>query len=355
MKWKKKLLALVMVFAFTLVFATSGYALTPSATSTCVMDVESGRVLYSQNADEKRYIASITKIMTGLLGCELNDEEDFQKVLTVSKTAAAEDGSSMYLEAGDKILLESALYGTMLRSGNDAAMLVAEYTGGDEEGFVELMNEKAQEIGMTRTKYGNPNGLVDEGNYSTAYDMCLLGCYAMRNEHFAKIVGTNSITTEDGYTIENHNKLLSRDERCIGIKTGWTTAAGRTLVSCFENPDNGQRIVCCTLNDPVDFDEHIEVYNWAFKFYPQRTLCSAGKTVATVTLAGSPISVPLIAEDTLKYPLSTTETNKVTCTLALPDNATTLEENAVVGQAVYYFGGEEIGRTNLFADFTAEE
>lgn len=352
MKWKKKLLAVLLAVGMMSALASTSYALTPSATSCCVIDVDSGRILYQFNEDAKRPIASITKIMTGLLGCELNDQGDFDTVITVSKNAAAEDGSSMYLEAGDKILLESALYGTMLRSGNDAAMVVAEYTAGDEASFLELMNDKAKELGMTNTHFSCPNGLVDENNYSTAYDMALLGCYAMRNEHFAKIVKTVSIKTKDGYTIENHNRLLSEDERCIGIKTGWTTLAGRTLVSCFEAPDSGQRVVCCTLNNPNDFNEHIEVYNWAFQTYPKRTFCEKNQVVTHVTLAGSTVSVPLVAEETVSYPLSNEETNQVTCSLELPDHATTLSEQDVVGQAVYYFKGKEIGRTNLFADFS---
>ncbi len=353
MKWRKKWIALLMAAVMACVCSTASFALTSSATSSCVIDVDSGRVLYSSNADEQLPIASTTKIMTGLLCCELATEEDLQTVVTVSETAAAEDGSSMYFEAGDEVLLETALYGTMLRSGNDAAMVIAEYFGGDEETFVEMMNEKAAELGMTNTHFSCPNGLVDEDNYSTAYDLALLAAYAMQNELFAQVVGTWSITTDDGYTIVNHNKLLSVDSRCIGIKTGWTTLAGRCLVSCFEDPDTGQRIVCCTLNDPDMYNDHIEAYDWAFSKYPARTLCQENETVANVTLAGTVVSVALVAEETIQYPLTDTETSQITCSLELPDHAVTLSDNEVVGQAIYYFQGQEIGRTNLFADFSA--
>lgn len=352
MKWKKKLTALLMAVMMACVCSTTSFALAPSATSCCVIDVDSGRILYSSNADAKLPIASTTKIMTGLLCSELATEKDLKTVISVSEHAAAEDGSSMYLEAGDQILLESALYGTMLRSGNDAAMVIAEYFGGDEETFLQMMNDKAQELGMTNTHYSCPNGLVDEDNYSTAHDLAVLGAYAIQNELFAKVVSTWVITTEDGYTVENHNKLLNQDSRCIGIKTGWTTAAGRCLVTCFQDPTSGQRIVCCTLNDPDMYNDHIGVYDWAFKKYPERTFCEEDGVVAHVTLAGSAVSVPLVAEETIKYPLTDTETNKITCSLDLPDNAVTLSDNEVVGQAVYYFKGEEIGRTNLFADFS---
>ncbi len=353
-KFLHRLLAGVLAVCLTLSGAGSALAISTSAVSTCVMDVDSGRVLYSNNASEKRPIASITKIMTGLLACEMSSEEDLEQVLTCSETANAEDGSSLYMEVGDKITLLSCIYGTMLRSGNDAAMLLAETIAGDEESFVALMNEKAQELGMENTLYGNPNGLVDEGNYSTAYDMCLLGCYAIQNELFAEVVSNYYIETEDGWKIENHNKLLNMDSRCIGIKTGYTSAAGRTLVSCFEDPDTGQRIVCCTLADSYDFQEHITVYDWAFENYPTRTFCEAGDVVTTLTVGG--VDYTLTAADTVSYPLTDDEAQKVYARMRLPQNSdVTIEEGDVVGRIVYYLSGEEIGRTDLVYTPLSEE
>ncbi|MCC8075387.1 MAG: D-alanyl-D-alanine carboxypeptidase [Clostridiales bacterium] len=345
-KFLRRLLAGVLAVCLTLGGAGSAFAISTNAVATCVMDVDSGRVLYSNNANKKRPIASITKIMTGLLACELSSEEDLEQVLTCSETANAEKGSSLYMEVGDKITLRSCIYGAMLRSGNDAAMLLAETVAGDEESFVALMNEKAQELGMENTLYGNPNGLVDEGNYSTAYDMCLLGCYAMQNELFAEIVGTTYIETEDGWKIENHNQLLGMDSRCIGIKTGYTSAAGRTLVSCFEDPDTGQRIVCCTLADSYDYQDHIAVYDWAFETYPTHTFCEAGDVVTTLTAGGTDYT--LTAADTVSYPLTDAEAQKVYARMRLPQNSdVTIQEGDVVGRIVYYLSGEEIGRTDL--------
>lgn len=348
MKWIKKVLALTLAVGLVccmIVSASAGFY--TSATSTCVMDVDSGRVLFEENAHEQRPIASITKIMTGLLACEYSNEGNLKTVLTCSETANAEQGSSLYMEVGNKITLESCIYGTMLRSGNDAAMLLAETVAGDKDSFVAMMNEKAQEIGMSDTLYGNPNGLIDEGNYSTAYDMCLLGCYAMQNELFAKVVNTWYIETEDGWEIENHNKLLSMDERCIGIKTGFTSAAGRTLVSCFQDPDSGQRIVVCTLNDSDDFQEHIGAHNWAFESYPTRTLCQEGKTVTTFTMAGTGEVWNLTASQSVTYPLSDDETREITAQLVLPDNQAELAEGEAAGHIIYFFQGEEIGRADL--------
>ncbi len=347
MNRRNKLLALVLAFALICAMGSTAFAIDTAATSTCVMDVDTGRILYEDNDHEQRPIASITKIMTGYLACELSSEEDLQKVLTCSERANKEDGSSLYMEVGDKITLESCIYGTMLRSGNDAAMLLAETIGGDEESFVKMMNEKAQEIGMTDTLYGNPNGLVDEGNYSTAYDMCLLGRVAMRNKLFAKVVGTNYIETEDGWAIENHNRLLDRDSRCVGIKTGWTTLAGRTLVSCFEDPDSGQRVVICTLNDSDDFNDHIRVADWALDKYPPRTLCQEGRTLSVLSDEATGERFCLNAENSFSYPLSKGDTRKVSLRLTLPDRVEAPEEGGVAGVADFYLKGHKIGSTNL--------
>lgn len=355
LKCLKRLFALLLAVTLAMVCALSGYAVADSAQSVCVIDVDSGRVLYSRNEHEKLPIASTTKIMTGLLCCELATEEDLETVITVSKHATDEKGSSLYMLPGDKITLRTALYGTMLRSGNDAAMVIAEYLGGDEETFLEMMNDTAKMLGMNDTHYSCPNGLTDEDNYSSAYDLALLGTVAMENKLFAEVVKTWVITTPEGYTIDNHNKLLNEDSRCIGIKTGWTPIAGRCLVSCFQDPDSGRRVVTCTLNAPDMYNDHVQAADWAFKHFKNRTLCAAGKTAATVTLWGTDTLVPLVAEDTIRYPLTDEETNQVTCSLDLPANAAAMADNDVVGQAVYYFKGEEIGRTNLLASFSTED
>lgn len=355
MKWIKKMVSLVLTLGFVLPIVGGARAISTNAVSTCVMDVDSGRVLYSNNDREKRPIASITKIMTGLLACELTNQEQRRQVLTCSETANAERGSSLYMEVGDKITLGSCIYGTMLRSGNDAAMLLAEAIGGDEESFVELMNEKAAELGMEDTLYGNPNGLKDEGNYSTAYDMCLLGCYAIQNPVFAAVVSTNYIETNDGWKIENHNKLLDMDSRCIGIKTGYTEAAGRTLVSCFEDPESGQRVVICTLYDSYDFQDHIEVCDWAFETYPSHTLCQEGEMVTTFSMTGQDTTYNLTAAKTLTYPMTDEEAEAVSSRMVLPYNQVNLEEGQTVGHIVYYLEGEEIGRSDLICTLPAPE
>ena len=136
---------------------------------------------------------------------------------------------------------------------------------------------------MTHSHFSWPNGLIDEDNYSSAKDMAILSSYAMKNKLFAKIVKTGYIETKDGYQIENHNRMLSRDKRCIGVKTGFTTLAGRTLVTCFKHPDNGQRIVIVTLNNYDHYNDHERLCNWVFDNFQQTTLVKKNSKVATVT------------------------------------------------------------------------
>lgn len=343
-------IAVLLCLLFVLTALPNADAFSTSASSTCVMDADSGRVLYENNAHEERPIASITKIMTGILACEYGQEDEsrMKKTLVCSETANAERGSSLYMEVGDKVLYKDCIYACMLRSGNDAAMLLAETIAGDGKSFVKLMNEKAQELGMENTLYGNPNGLVDEGNHSSAYDMCLLGRYAMQNELFCQIVKTTFIKVKYGWEIENHNnKLLEGDRRCIGIKTGYTDKAGKTLVSCFQDPESGQRIITCTLNDSYDREDHIKAADWSFETYPTRTLCQKGEIFSTLTSGESGECWSLEAAETLSYPMTNSETRKVKAHLSLPQNDVPLSPGDTAGTVVFTLDEERIGETSL--------
>lgn len=320
-----------------------------SATSTIVIDAYSGQVLYEDNADEQRAIASITKIMTTYLAVEdmTVDDPRLDEVYTVSEHAAAsdEDGTSMYFEAGDEVTMEVLLYGTMLRSGNDAAVALAEACAdGDEDAFIDRMNEKAQELGMTNTHYSCPNGLIDEDNYSTARDMAKLAKVAMENELFAKLAGTWYIELGD-YQIENHNMLLDQMKgECIGIKTGFTTLAGRTLVSCAQR--DGSKFIIVTLNDQNDYDDHEALYNWAFENYPANVLCEEGETVTTFHVGNQ--DVPLVAAQTLVASAPQSEENPITCTMELPGQVSgAISQGAVAGTVTYQVGGEVLGTVDL--------
>ena len=251
--------ALCLIFCITPAVAE---ALEVSATAAVLMDADMGQVLYEKNGDRQMLIASTTKIMTALVVLEHAAPDD---VITVTPDHMAE-GSSMYLKAGETVRVEELLYGLLLCSGNDAALALTECAGGLTP-FVALMNEKAAALGMARTSFANPNGLDADGHYSTARDMAVLAAAAVENPAFRRICSSRSVTIGQR-TMENHNRLLRQMEGCIGLKTGYTQAAGRTLVSCTER--EGCRLVAVTLQDGNDWADHAALYDYGFRLTAPR-------------------------------------------------------------------------------------
>ena len=239
-----------------------------SATAAVLLDADTGQLLYEKNGDEQMLIASTTKIMTALVALEQAEPDD---TVTVTREHMTE-GSSMYLKPGETVRVEELLYGLLLCSGNDAALALTECAGGLEP-FVELMNEKAAALGMTHTSFANPNGLDAEGHYSTARDMAVLAAAAMEEPTFRRICSSRAVTIGQR-TMENHNRLLRQVEGCVGLKTGYTKAAGRTLVSCAER--DGCRLIAVTLRDGDDWADHAALYEYGFRLTAPR---SAAQTV----------------------------------------------------------------------------
>ena len=336
--------AVAVLFAALLLFSIfpcQAKAVSTSASAAILMDADSGRVLYAQNADATMLIASTTKIMTALVAIR---KGNLSEVVTVKREATLTEGSSMYLKEGEQLTLETLLYGLMLCSGNDAAVAIAEHVGGSQAGFVKMMNETAKELGMEHTSFANPNGLDAETHYSTARDMAVLACAAMENETFARIVSTRTVTM-GGRTMTNHNKLLSWAEGCIGLKTGYTKAAGRTLVSCMEK--NGQRLVAVTLQDGNDWADHQALYAYGFDTYPAKRLAVLGQPIRRVSVKGGvQKTVALVAAKSFSWPVA--EGERTETRLELTDSLTApLSAGAKVGQAVFTLDGEEIGRVDL--------
>lgn len=316
-------------------------AVSTSAASAILMDADSGRVLYEQNADARMLIASTTKIMTALVAIR---EGDLADVVTVKREATLTEGSSMYLKEGEQLTLETLLYGLMLCSGNDAAVAIADHVGGSQAGFVKLMNETAREFGMDNSSFANPNGLDAEDHYSTARDMAVLACAAMENETLVRIVSTRSITI-GGRTMTNHNKLLSYMNGCIGLKTGYTRAAGRTLVSCAER--NGQRLVAVTLQDGNDWADHQTLFEYGFSTYPAKRAAVLGAPLQNAPVQGGLCAeVPLVAADNFAWPLAEGETLETCVELNGPLTAP-VTAGTRVGQAVFTLNGREVGRVDL--------
>ena len=264
-----------IIFILFLLFPLKVFAI--SAASSIAMDLDTGRVLYGYNIDDKKLIASTTKIMTAIIAIEKGnlDEE-----IIASDIVYKAFGSAIYIEKGEKITLRDLLYGLILRSGNDAALVIAEYISGSVEEFAYLMNDYAANLEMTNSKFYNPHGLEEangDANTSTALDMAKLTKYAMQNPTFREIFKTKEKTVKTNYKTyvwHNKNKLLKYDY-ITGGKTGFTKLARRTLVSTGSK--NNMNIVVVTLNDPNDFQDHEELYNSIFKTYKSYQLINKKK------------------------------------------------------------------------------
>ena len=273
-----------------------------SAEKAIVIDALTGRVLYERNADQQSLIASTTKIMTALIVCEQCNVLDRMRI---PKEAVGIEGSSMYLKEGEILTIQELLYGLMLSSGNDAAVALAIYCGGTVEGFAEMMNDKAHMLGLTGTHFENPNGLDSPGHYSTARDLAVLAAYAMENPIFYKTVSAKNVTIGQRY-LQNHNKLLWQVEGADGVKTGFTKAAGRILVSSATR--DGRRIITVTLNDPNDWQDHGKLIESGFSGYVIQRIVNAGDTVGVLNVEGGEGSrVEVLAEENCDFPLAAGE------------------------------------------------
>ncbi len=270
------------------------------------MDAQTGRILYEKDADQRALIASTTKIMTALLICEQCNVLDRMRI---PKEAVGIEGSSMYLREGEILTIQELLYGLMLQSGNDAAVALAIYCAGTVEGFAQMMNDKAHRLGMTGTHFENPNGLDSPGHYSTAQDMAILASYAMENPIFAQTVSTKTVSVAKR-TLRNHNKLLWRVEGADGVKTGFTKAAGRILVSSVTR--QGRRLITVTLNDPNDWLDHQSLVEQGFTQYAVKKVVSKGDRLGMVEIVGGQSgAVHLIANSDFSYAFTADEVPQI--------------------------------------------
>ncbi len=260
------------------------------AQSYCLMDGRDQSILAKKNADLPLPMASTTKIMTALVILECCDMD---AMVSVSPQAAGTEGSSIYLQAGEKITVRNLLYALMLESANDAAMALALHCCDSVEQFSEKMNQKAAELGMKNSCFLNPSGLSQEGHRASAEDMAILASHAMKNSLFREITATKSIRipmqgSEEYRYLSNHNRLLSKYVHCIGGKTGYTIAAGRCLVSVSEK--DGVELVAVTLNDRNDWNDHIQLFEYGFSLYESVTLCEAGSLEYSLPVVGGTAS-----------------------------------------------------------------
>ena len=346
--------ALISVFvSISLIFslcpsAFADASFSVSAKSAILIDADTLEVLYHKDAYTKRPMASTTKIMTALICLESERKgERFE----VDKEAIKTEGSSMGLLEGDKVTLSQLAIGMLMLSGNDAANAAAVKISGSLTEFARLMNSKANEIGMKSTNFVTPSGLHDDKHYSTAYDMALLGAYALKNAEFVEISSKSKYTLSYGEpkvtrTFSNHNRLVREIEGCIGIKTGFTKKAGRCLVSAVKK--NGRTLVCVTLSAPNDWSDHKKLYEYGFSLYKETTNFD-------VKLPDLPIvnsengSIPLKAAE--KSPtLYLKSGEKVTTkTFLYPFEYAPVYKGQIIGELYYCVGDTILYQTELVA------
>ncbi len=300
--------ALISFFAgyFTIKIA---YATTSSAE--IVMEINSNRILYENNSNDKKYMASTTKILTAIVvieNCNLDD------IVTITEKTVGVEGSSIYLEAGEKLSVKHLLYGLMLRSGNDCAKTLAVHCSGSVEEFAKLMNVTANKIGAYNSNFVNPHGLHDDNHYTTAYDLALISCYAMKNSTFREIVGTKSIkipfTTQsfDRYLV-NKNKMLKDFNGSTGVKTGYTKRAGRCLVSsCVRD---GMELICVVLNCPPMYERSKTLLNTSFSSYKLYKLIESDNILDFIDISNFNEKCGVCVKDDIVLPLTENEFENV--------------------------------------------
>ena len=320
-----------------------------SAKRAIVLDAVSGRVLYEKNPDERSLIASTTKIMTALIVCEQCNVLDRMRI---PKEAVGIEGSSMYLQEGEVLTLQELLYGLMLSSGNDAAVALAIYCGGTVEGFAELMNDKARNLGLRSTHFENPNGLDSPGHYSTARDLAKLAAYAMENPIFRQTVSTKSLMLGQRY-LTNHNKLLWRVEGADGVKTGYTKAAGRILVSSATR--NDRRLIAVTMDAPDDWNDHASLLENGFSRYSVERIVTKGQHVDTLDVVGGQSGkVQILAAEDFSYAVAPEERPQ----LMLPGPGFVYApavEGANAGLAYVLIEGKAVGKVPVVFGQTVEQ
>ena len=319
-------------------------AIDTSARSAILMDIDSNRILYEENINEVRSVASISKIMTALLAIESGKLDE---VVVVGEEIKKSYGSGIYIKVGEKLTLRDLVYGLMLRSGNDAALAIAKYVGGTVEDFVKMMNEKANEIGMNNTTFNNPSGLdQDKGNYSTAYDMAILTSYAMKNEEYKKITGTKKYTLKTNmntYSWINKNKLLCIYKYTTGGKTGFTEIAKRTLVSTASKDNTN--LVVVTLNDGNDWQDHQNLFEYGFSNYRNLKILEKGN----ITIYNDDYyeDYELYVKNDFSYLIGANEKNNLIFKYELEKNRN-IKNDDKIGKLKIYLGDKKIHEEEIF-------
>lgn len=338
---KKILYALIFSVVFCSCVSVKANAI--SAKSAVVICGDTGEIIYSRNADKPMPMASTTKIMTALV---LLESGDLNRLVTVTKDMILVEGTSMGLCVGDTVTLNDLLYGMMLCSGNDAANAIAAAVGGSNQRFAEMMNKKAQELGLENTHFVTPSGLDAEAHYTTAYELALITAQAMKYSEFRKAVASKSVTLTYGNppvkrTLTNHNRLLMLYDDVVGVKTGFTSKSGRCLVSAAQK--DGKYVIAVTLNDSNDWRDHRELLTLGLS------------SVSSVTLNEYRLNLPFATKNTERiislskeFNICTKSDEKISECVYVPKFLyLPVEKNETVGYIIIKSGKKEIRKTYI--------
>ena len=319
-----------------------------SAESAVLIEADIGEVIYEKNALEKLPMASTTKIMTALLAIE---DQNPDELFSVPRETVGVEGSSVYLTEGEKVTMRDLIYAIMLESANDAAETIAYRIGGSIDGFVRLMNEKAEELGLFDTHFTNPHGLDDPYHFTTARDLAKLTCEALKNPDFEKIVSTYSI---DAFTVGtkrklvNHNRLLKTLDGTIGVKTGFTKRSGRCLVSAVRR--NGVLTVAVTLNDPNDWSDHKALHEYGQSIFRRAELAGENAVSFDIPVIGGETSrVRCTSADSFFAFIKSGQKTRMTIEADRFVPAPVRKGDAL-GKAVFTVDGEVVGSIPLYAE-----
>lgn len=323
-----------------------------SARAAALYEPTSGRFLYSKSADERLEMASTTKIMTALVVAERTDPNETVKV---PSEAVGIEGSSAYLEEGEELSVKELLYALLLRSANDASVALAVHTAGSTEAFALLMNERADSLGLENTNFTNPHGLHNEEHYTTAHDLAIIAAAAMRNNIIREIASTKRITVESdlkSYVFLNHNKLLHIYDGCVGIKTGFTRAAGRCLVGAAER--DGVLLISVTLDAPNDWRDHMSLLDLGFGLCEKRVLANKGDIAYDLPIIGSDRPTVHVELGDDVYATLLRSDGEPTADICLPRyTAAPIEAGDTLGRVIFSIDGRKIAEADLCATESA--
>ena len=339
----------ISVISVLFLLCISSYAIDVSAHSAYAYEIDTGDTIFEKNADKRMSMASTTKIMTAIIVIE---NASLEKTITITPEMIGIEGSSIYLQEGERLTIEELLYALLLESANDASVALAISVGGSVDGFVQLMNNKAMELGLENTHFSNPHGLDDDEHYTTAKELAFLAKYAMENPVFYDIVSTYKRVIplgEDGSRVLiNHNKLLRLYDGAIGVKTGFTKKSGRCLVSCTEV--DGVKIIAVTLNAPNDWNDHTKMLDLGFSEFKNIKLADIGDyNVALDVINGKCSSILCSNLDSLDITLRKDNINISAYLEANRIVSAPIKQGDLLGRIVFKNNGKEIASLNLYA------